>query len=476
MVVMISFMLTISTQHKSFCLMVGESSAKVMHTSPFPPPICFKEHSPLGCYQQPELNNIYISHQCQWVNQTSSFDLYYVWESMDADDESLGSPERFDQQACFSENGWAAFKVGPFYTAGGESWTGIRGLLSDRTLKKFHHDIYAFDEYVLGNVDEHDQLIGYPPIHQHHFHLFGSGSVFDETMNNHADSQCAGREGGVNCLVRTAPPGYAWMLAPRLGFASEFNDVRPLYSKLLPSWVYVALKSVNPKDKIQIRQLRYTFHPSDISLYLKGRRNTFSIPTDLEHVGWSSHQMPAEVKETIEVYLHTHPGMIEDIWVFQGAIHEVFSFGTRFIDSENTVLSGPDVIAEALMSIRRRRQNSSAAQLACAYKTSSTPETICISNVCRVYWRRARCALDLRISTLVMVAFFRKQEPLPEFYRMHVLMRIYYASDDRAVKLRGETNLTREELIETARVHGNLNDPLARAKGWRKVPYVKTFL
>merc|ERR1712046_346293 len=72
--------------------------------------------------------------------------------------------------------------------------------------------IHAFSDYAIGNIDTNHHLIGYPPIHQHHFHLGGNGAVFSQDMQNHGDNQCAESEGGVSCLVRHAPDGMVWML------------------------------------------------------------------------------------------------------------------------------------------------------------------------------------------------------------------------------------------------------------------------
>lgn len=99
---------------------------------------------------------------------------------------------------------WRAVAIGPYYTTGGFSW--------GFTITKFNSSVAGVDDhmelvngrprhalvaYVVGNIDDRGRLQGNPPVHQHHFHLFGSrdGDVRADLMNNHGDSQCADSEG-----------------------------------------------------------------------------------------------------------------------------------------------------------------------------------------------------------------------------------------------------------------------------------------
>ena len=59
-------------------------------------------------------------------------------------------------------------------------------------------DEQAISAYGLGNVGMN--LLGYPPIHQHHFHF---GHNFNDLMSNHGDGQCVADEGGAACLIKT---------------------------------------------------------------------------------------------------------------------------------------------------------------------------------------------------------------------------------------------------------------------------------
>jgi|EP00966_Prymnesium_polylepis_P334297 hypothetical protein len=82
-------------------------------------------------------------------------------------------------QTCEVREGhgvWHFTRVEPFSTTGGDSWTAFQT----------YHDAYwrhdndrtflSVSDHVLGSVDASGELIGYPPIHQHHFHYSHTGS------------------------------------------------------------------------------------------------------------------------------------------------------------------------------------------------------------------------------------------------------------------------------------------------------------
>ena len=141
-------------------------------------------------------------------------------------------------------DGWLAFRTGPYVTHGDYSWTTLIASFNG-SLVPYHGipNLHAFSQYALGNIDESNSLIGYPPIHQHHYHAFGSYDFSLADMNNHGDNQCHSEDGGVKCLVRKAPSGTAWIMRDGMGVATQFNDVRPPPQDSLTSFIFGAFKS-----------------------------------------------------------------------------------------------------------------------------------------------------------------------------------------------------------------------------------------
>ena len=126
--------------------------------------------------------------------------------------------------------GWRAIRIGPLPTRGGYTWQQVTAIMDGAQTS-------YVAAYAMGNADEAVQRVGFPPIHQHHFMLYGSGDVCDKhrcptsltkngqtaaptslrqseapidpaqktvhddwattfTMNLHGDSQCHQEEGG----------------------------------------------------------------------------------------------------------------------------------------------------------------------------------------------------------------------------------------------------------------------------------------
>ena len=79
---------------------------------------------------------------------------------------------------------------------------------------------------MLGSADARGDLIGYPPIHQHHYHYYHASDIHRDFLAVHGDNMCPGRDGAY-CTLVEYPNGSAFELVPQLGIQAEFNDVRP---------------------------------------------------------------------------------------------------------------------------------------------------------------------------------------------------------------------------------------------------------
>ena len=136
---------------------------------------------------------------------------------------------------------WSVFRTGPLRTTGGDDWSAaimLRAL--DPTYGAARK--ISISQYLLGSSLATGELVGYPPIHQHHFHLEESGSPPFGAIVGHGDDQCLDAEGGLNCAIQTMPDGYATFARVPLDVYHEFNDVRPANSPALHTYSTVALQ------------------------------------------------------------------------------------------------------------------------------------------------------------------------------------------------------------------------------------------
>ena len=151
-------------------------------------------------------------------------------------------------------------RAGPLVTHGDYDWTQVFlqdvGHLSQMTKGKV--------VYVVGGmfapVDVNGTVIGYPPLHIHHAHLFPYGTreeikekikhgpkdaspdQHDVLIQSHGDSECALAQGGVACMLTELEEGLGFRIVDsQTGFLADFtiNDVRKKIPGLPPLEYYV---------------------------------------------------------------------------------------------------------------------------------------------------------------------------------------------------------------------------------------------
>jgi len=275
-------------------------------------------------------------------------------------------------------------------------------------------------------------LIGYPPIHQHHFHFFGSGNPIQAEINNHPESQCLQVEGGVNCLVRTAPFGMAYYLRDRYGFMAETNDVRPNHSQPLQSWLFLAAKHV-ATHQISGHPFQIRLHNLEIPIH-NAPRNAYWIKTGIESVSWNAGIFLLPLRNVIDSYLHSHMDVVEDVWVFQGNASSVFASMEDARQSFRVISEGRRKIDETKLNIAKRQLDAHAAWLACSYRLSSPGEWVKMDGKLQRYYRKARCSLDPEEVEWVLLVFHkRQQDDLGELYSLHVELRVIYSAEGNVV-------------------------------------------
>lgn len=219
-----------------------------------------------------------------------------------------------------TDNDWRIFRLGPFVSTGGYNWMSVTtgtlphkdwsepGLVADVT------------RYFVGTVSAGGEIIGFPPVHVHHFH------VEEETTNvflskgsliTHGDDECLQSAGGPACNIRSMPPGYAtWMKVPfRTTF--ELNDVRPAGSEPLRLYGTIALRiaSVHRPDESAFKpftQTRLRMTPLDPDV---GHVGTYQVPARLASVFYEEYEFTDDA-DLLWSYGHTHPFWVSEMFLF----------------------------------------------------------------------------------------------------------------------------------------------------------------
>ena len=239
---------------------------------------------------------------------------------------------------------WEFHRIGPFNTSGGKDWTSVwskrlfcrsgKSPLGSGDACKASNDITLFGtsswpnaglplrgpnansdpavahktlavtEYYVGAASPTGKLLGYPPLHVHHFHVEDNRSASDTWFHfwslaaivTHGDDQCVNSASGINCNVRRMPPGYATMMSLPLHFSTDLQDVRAAGSPRLPYYAMIALKGKRYDGTLKsLTQVRITIQPSPCSW---GTFGTYLVPADKLTAYWREGQfdVTAEVR------------------------------------------------------------------------------------------------------------------------------------------------------------------------------------
>ena len=119
-------------------------------------------------------------------------------------------------QSCVDvKSGWVVYRSPLLVSTGGYDWWHFNGERLDPrvelTQANHSHDgtTFAVHEYFLGTANNEGVILGYPPVHEHHFHIEDAltKSAYDEVVT-HGDDECLLASGGTNCNIRRFPSGY----------------------------------------------------------------------------------------------------------------------------------------------------------------------------------------------------------------------------------------------------------------------------
>eukprot|EP00322_Chrysochromulina_rotalis_P027964 CAMPEP_0115849042 /NCGR_PEP_ID=MMETSP0287-20121206/11243_1 /TAXON_ID=412157 /ORGANISM="Chrysochromulina rotalis, Strain UIO044" /LENGTH=335 /DNA_ID=CAMNT_0003302993 /DNA_START=131 /DNA_END=1135 /DNA_ORIENTATION=- len=279
-----------------------------------PSKACLREHASSAFCMEPirefEDMEAFLDRECQWKPAGDALDFIWVWESPPDIDAPPGNPDHYSKLWCHHGD-WFAYKLGPFQTSGDGVWGGIAAILNSSYLPYPFKDLHAVSNYMLASVDASGKLLGFPPLHQHHYHLGASGGIVHLGIHAHYESYCREEYGGQKCLYHAAPAGYAFMLRERIVMYDEFRDERPPNSHSLTSWVIAMVKWADQKHVRQFAYERMDF----FNVELPVRMGAYLVNRDQPSFGWEEMVMRSHGGHgnLHDAYLHVHEN-VEDAW------------------------------------------------------------------------------------------------------------------------------------------------------------------
>jgi len=200
---------------------------------------------------------------------------------------------------------------GPYRTYGGYDWNYLL-YKPFAHLTAFPYDVSSF---FLGQVGLDGQVLGFPPIHEHHAHFSGHGNVLCDSMITHADDQCMEGQGGAWCYWNRLPKGYVVHSPGPFAAANEFNDVRVATRVALVSYqmTLIGLVPTSPKNQnLRMTTINFPFI-GDFT------RDGVPVPPRNESLFWSVTRVP-DVKAIKYMYLHRHNAWLDEVLIFKGAL------------------------------------------------------------------------------------------------------------------------------------------------------------
>lgn len=217
------------------------------------------------------------------------------------------------------------FRFGPFNSIGG-LWNRIRFAPFDpfdpsSTADLGSSGLVSLTSYFMGATSLDHSVIGYPPLHIHHFHLEQQKCLVGlcGAVITHGDDQCTTADGGVACLVRKMPDGFATKIKRPFLVSSEINDVRESTSLSLPFWFTIALQT--PRTRIHLRpfsQHKVVLQPVDARYFVDGDAVTYGVPSDRTSGFFRSGYFVRQATYFWSYY-HTHPQWLSDMFLLTGA-------------------------------------------------------------------------------------------------------------------------------------------------------------
>ena len=361
-----------------------------------------------------------------------------------------------------SDDTWIAWKIGPFASRGGSFWSSFNVLYNSDPLHLPRTapggGRYAFSGHAFGSIDARSSLIGYPPVHQHHFH-FGyafslppysgpsvyprrfteaykarTGSSPPEAMSTHGDHNCLDAQGGVDCIVVVLPDDMAFVEKGPLGAMNSFIDVRSEGAAQMETWQLMALKLPNVTSLSQRVTLSHMFvRPetacdSDACWEVAQQRYTYDISVARESVVWDTGVL--DLTRYLDAHFHAHASLVTSLWLFQAPPASVFYDVAARGRAHAKIDYSPGSANRTMWDIYRRQGVSGSASLACSLHESAGTDIVEIDGAPARLSRRARCPLNRNLRFWTLVAMVIPSAHVPgggHVFRTHTYIKVWVA-------------------------------------------------
>ena len=214
---------------------------------------------------------------------------------------------------------WVARRIGPFTSTGGYTWYDLRVTDEWPALSAVLRE--RSQTWLTGastlTTDAETEVLGFPPIHNHHSHLLTHNDTM-AILLNHQDRVCGDPELRYRCLFTRFPESYGLLLDQNLDMDGLFNDVRAAGCSPLSWYVEYAVKIAPPQQRPVLRtslSMWYTMHYA-LDSSSRMRFATFPVPAGTPVVTWV-HTVPTVSGTMTMLWMHLHEGMgFDQTWFF----------------------------------------------------------------------------------------------------------------------------------------------------------------
>lgn len=218
-------------------------------------------------------------------------------------------------------------RSGPYTGTGGYDWTSLAGMPNVGGLREsMRGRTMAFWGGLVAPVDRNGTLVGYPPLHIHHAHIYPYGDRWergqkiagsyrdhhDLLLQAHGDSECLAADGGMACLLTMMDPGMVRVIEnTESGLSAEYeiNDVRPKGSDELEYYfeVVVLLSPYNDNNSNHDNNGENTTHPDTTITSHSLRKSTFmGLINPCIGSGPCTYALPLDPHSNLLAYHYTH--------------------------------------------------------------------------------------------------------------------------------------------------------------------------
>jgi len=226
---------------------------------------------------------------------------------------------------------WHVERVGPFFHFGGDEWHHL-------WFDAFRHLRAPAPAHIgrwlkgslMAAVTPDGEVIGYPPAHMHHFHLYNTNAQLPVApfrhflgTETHGDASCSQKGIGAICYLQQWPEGCGWPMAEDYFFDSLINFVVPAKNKQTgdPFYFQAAIYEADSAPSVGM-PLPIFSGIDDFNPLQQPEAHTFRVPSTGQHVNWES-QTVEFTSEFLGNKWHSHWYYTQDFWVIEATPEEL---------------------------------------------------------------------------------------------------------------------------------------------------------